>query len=358
MKICFIAEHYCFNGGGERILTLLCNELIKYYDITILSLLQENNESIYSINKKVNFKFANIKKIFRNGLSRLLCEIVYLKNNYSYLAEFDTIIGLGIFPNILLGIFYKKIKNVKKIGWVHNSYIGESSFIYKSLRYLFYRNLDSIIILTNSDVNNFVKINKNTSVINNFIVKRNKKISNPYKNKRFIFVGRIERKQKGIDYLCKILKLYYKTSDNPWECKIIGNGSYKKKLLSFIKRNNLDKYIKYLEKTSEIEKEYKQASCLLLTSRFEGFPMVLLEAISFGLPIISFDCPTGPAEVIKNNMNGFLIKQYSVNDFVDKMIEVENNEEEVKKMSVNAYSVSDKYMIDIIISRWLNILKI
>jgi glycosyltransferase involved in cell wall biosynthesis len=209
------------------------------------------------------------------------------------------------------------------------------------------------VILTSQDLHKFKKINKNVIVINNFIVSRDSKVAKLYKNRKFIFVGRME-KQKGIDYLLKIIKRYYEISDSPWKCRIIGDGSYRNWLMSFIQHNNIN-HIEILPNTFDIEQEYRNASCLLLTSRFEGFPMVLLEASSFGLPIISFDCQTGPSEIIQDGFNGFLVPLYNINIFVERMIKLQNDYEIFEQFSKNIYETSEKYMLNNIVPKWIDV---
>jgi glycosyltransferase involved in cell wall biosynthesis len=351
MKICFIAEDYYYNGGGERILTLLCNKLVKYYDVSVLSLLQIKNKSNYSLDKKVIVKNAGIPRLCWGGFTKF-SEFRYLKNHASYLESFDIIIGLGIVPNFLLGMIASRTKRPKLVGWEHGSYTN-CSVAFKIIRRAFYHNLHLLVILTEFDLKNFRKIARNVVVINNFIAERHQKIIDPYKNKKFIFVGRIE-KVKGIDYLCKILKSYYESSNLPWQCKIIGDGTYRDRLIDFIHGNKLDK-VEMLLNSSTIEQEYRNASFLLLTSRFEGFPMVLLEAASLGLPVISFDCQTGPSEIIQDGFNGFLISQYNIELFVQKMIELQNNERKLETFSTNIYHTSERFLSDIIVPQWINV---
>jgi glycosyltransferase involved in cell wall biosynthesis len=350
MKVCFIVEDYYYNGGGERILTLLCNELVEYYEVTILSLLQVKNKSNYSLDKRLIVKNAGIPRLCWGGFTKF-SELRYLKNNIGYLESFDIIIGLGIVPNFLLGMIASKIKHPKLVGWEHGSYTNYS-LIFKVIRGVFYRNLNLLVILTEFDLKNFRKISRNVIVINNFIDKCHLKIIDPYKNKKFIFVGRLEN-VKGIDYLCKILKSYYETSSFPWSCKIIGDGSYRDRLVDFINSNKLNK-VEMLLNSSIVEQEYKNASCLLLTSRFEGFPMVLLEAASFGLPVISFDCQTGPSEIIQDGFNGFLIPQYNIGLFVQKMIELQNSREKLETFSMNIYRTSEKFLSGTIVPQWID----
>ncbi|MFP3339434.1 glycosyltransferase, partial [Micrococcus sp. SIMBA_131] len=85
-----------------------------------------------------------------------------------------------------------------------------------------------------------------------------------------------------------------------WKLKIVGDGENKAELSTFILDNNLASSVELVGKTNNIEEYYNNAAIYCLSSRFEGFPMVLLETLSFGLPVVSFDCDTGPEEVLEN----------------------------------------------------------
>jgi len=354
MKICFISEDYYYNGGGERMLTSLCNALAAHHIITILSLLESHNKSNYALDGKVEIKRANVVPRSWGGFTKLSC-LRHLYRQTGYLETFDVIITVGFVPGILLGVIRPFINRaVKLIAWEHNSY-AMLSFIIRICEHLFYPGYDRLVILTAADLKNYRKLNKNVEVINNFIASMPDKISVIQENKQFLFVGRLEF-VKGIEYLCEILKVYYTVCKGTWKVKIIGNGPYQAYIDDFLNRTVLHSLIELLSNTSAIEEEYKKSSCVIMTSRNEGLPMVLLEAASFGLPMISFDCATGPAEVINDGVNGYLIPRYDTNLFALKMVELEQDPDRLYLFSENAYRTAPRFLAGAVIPQWLRLI--
>jgi glycosyltransferase involved in cell wall biosynthesis len=341
-------QDYYFNGGGSRMLATTCNLLLeKFQHITVFTFLKKGDrESNYKLDERINIVNINMRYI---KIIRHLKSYLYLKKNIHALQEYDVIIGVDITTISMLGKLKNKIRTNKVYGWCHMSYCG-ISFILKILCLPSYKYLDKLIILTKYDIKNFEKINQNIVVINNFLPERYKKVDGSFYNHKFLFVGRMDKRQKGIDLLCNILRKYYTKSNNPWSCKIIASGKYEKIFNNYIKKFKIEKFIERLDNTNNIQKEYMQASCLLITSRYEGLPMVLLEAISFGLPVISFDCQTGPAEVLNDGEDGYLVNPGDSETFAQRMIELQSNKEKYESMSEKAYIISEKYYYKNILS--------
>lgn len=122
----------------------------------------------------------------------------------------------------------------------------------------------------------------------------------------FIYVGRLDDDQKNISF---ILKCFSKISEMPWSLTIIGDGPDKNKLIRLASILDIPNKVSFLPGRRNPFSAVKYRSILLLTSRYEGFPMVLVEALSNGLPVISSDCPTGPRDIVQNYINGLLYKE-------------------------------------------------
>ncbi|MEH7483867.1 glycosyltransferase, partial [Neobacillus drentensis] len=105
----------------------------------------------------------------------------------------------------------------------------------------------------------------------------------------------------------------------------------------------------------DIEKEYEESSIMVMTSRYEGLPMVLLEGQKKGLPIVSFNCPTGPAEIIINKRNGYLIEIGDQQGFIEELNELMNNPDKLKKFSANAIKDSEKFNLNNILDKWIEL---
>ncbi|HAT1515904.1 TPA: glycosyltransferase family 4 protein, partial [Morganella morganii] len=192
----------------------------------------------------------------------------------------------------------------------------------------------------------------NVITIHNPIGFSSEKISN-VKNKRIIAVGRLEY-QKGFDLLINILNTP-KFKESGWALDIFGTGSQKNKLQEIITSNNIGNI--FLKGNSQdIKAEMLGSDFLVLSSRFEGFPMVLAEAMECGLPCISFDCPNGPSDIIKNGENGFLIDMNNNSLFFEKIILLIESYDLRKELSVNAKKSIKSLTLESITKSWINLL--
>lgn len=346
-KICFLVEYLSYVGGGERAYTNLANMFIKYgHEVTILSL-EEGNKSYYSLNPKIKIKSLNIRKReYYNEKYRKLKDIFLLKKTIKKIEEelikikYDTIISIGCNMNLVLSIC--NVKNIKKIGTEHTGYNSVNKIL-KILRKKFYKNLNTLIVLTERDkikydkflIKGIVKVIPNSLSFN---LEEKAKL----KNKKIINVGSLSF-SKNQDLLIELFSKFLKTNaDMEWILEIYGQGKLEQELKNKIKELGLENNVFLKGNVKNIELKLKEASIFCLTSRYEGFPMVLIEAMNCGLPCISFDCPTGPREMIKNEITGFVIEENNYDEYVRKMILLAKNQdlrilqgEEAKNKSMN-----------------------
>ena len=169
-------------------------------------------------------------------------------------------------------------------------------------------------------------------------------------SKKIITVGRLER-VKGYDKLievAKIVKMYHPD----WKWDIFGNGSMYEELNEKIKKEELEDFLFLKGNTKNIENIYRQYSFFVMTSYYEGLPLVLLEAQMNSLPIISFDCPTGPSEIIDNDENGYLIKCYDVKQMANKIIDLIECEQIRKSFSIKSDKNLKKYSKQEVLKKW------
>lgn len=249
--------------------------------------------------------------------------------------------------------YYRKLNPAKKIGCEHISYNFPKSIFWKIIRKKIFNKLDYVIVLTQYDKKIYNTFCKNVKVIPNSLsfylenhCDENSKI--------ILSIGRLTS-QKGYDSLIKACSGVFR--DYPeWILKIIGSGPEKDKLISLIKTNNLEKNIFINNLTPNIIPEYLSSSIYVLSSRNEGFPMVLLEAMTCGLAVISFDCPTGPAEIINHNVDGLLVENQNIEMLTQSIIKVISDSDLRKRFSLNARKNILRYHSDNIIKDWQNIL--
>ena len=174
----------------------------------------------------------------------------------------------------------------------------------------------------------------------------------PLTARKVIAIGRYGY-QKGFDYLIEAWEIIH-CAQPAWTLDIIGDGEWTDRLQRQIKRKRLNHCVFLKPPTGQIEEEYRQASLLVLSSRYEGLPMVLLEAQSFGLPIVSFACKCGPGDVITDGKNGFLVSVGNLPMLADRIMRLMEDEGLRKRMGMNAYHNSKTFSEERIMQCWID----
>lgn len=355
-------------GGVARVVSNLANALSKTHQVDILSVYKKN-ELFFEVDKEINVYFLNDKEqkytskdIYRKYKYNVLLYLLFkLKFKYKYFYErmqiyfqnkkikqfslkYDVIINNNYF------LFNQKnFEKVKTIQIMHGNFIYYSKDLLKNLKYF-----NTLVILSNKQINEWKKYHKNIQVIPNFIPSILEK-SNDYKQKNVLSIGRFElNDEKGFLRLIEIWNLVQKNKKyQDWTLTIVGEGDLKNTIEEKIKENNLENSIILKAFTKDIEKEYLNASTYVMCSHYEGFPMVLLEASSYALPIISFDINTGPSELIENEKSGFLINDGNLKEFAKKLCILMDDESLRKTMGGGAKDiVKVKFSKEVIVKKW------
>lgn len=172
----------------------------------------------------------------------------------------------------------------------------------------------------------------------------------------FIAVGRLEY-QKGYDLLVEIFRKFNNSMKGNYKIYVVGDGSQKTKIQDLIRENNLTNDIILTGAMKDVKKYYSASKVFLLTSRWEGMPVVIDEAFSFGLPVIAFDCETGPREMIDDGVNGFLIPMNNIEGFVEKMVLIAQEDLLLSQLSSNCSKAIAKKSDPAILEKWQNLFK-
>ena len=351
MKICFLSKDYSYNGGGERMLCNLANEFSKLHSVAVVSFDFSEKRSIYTLNPEIKFVDAKIQRRKINFFTKF-DYVKYIKKHSNFFDSFDVVVGVGIICNLVLSYCSPKLK-AKTVGWEHFCYDG-IPFYQKALRKFLFKKLNQIVILTNRDLEKYKNINKNTTVIYNFTNMEFRKTPE-FLNRQFLFVGRLSN-QKGFFDLCRIIKKFCKTNSD-WNFRIIGNGEYKTDFEKFIKSENLENRINWSLVSDDVQTEMENSSCLLMTSNFEGLPMVLIEASVCALPAISYDTPTGPSDIIVDSKSGFIVPIHKQDFFAERMKEFAGSFKLQQKLSSGAKTESEKFSKQNILLQWTEVLE-
>ena len=169
------------------------------------------------------------------------------------------------------------------------------------------------------------------------------------RKKQVLFVGRLAR-QKQVPELVEIWSLVEK--DHPqWELVIVGDGAERPLVEERIRKYDLQR-VRLIGKTPDVSEYYRDSRIFVLTSAFEGFGLVLIEGLCFGLPEVSFDCPCGPDEIIEDGKNGFIIKDFNKTLFAQKLAELMENEGMQEEFSRRSKELSRKYLPENILPQW------
>ena len=355
MKILVLHGHLSM-GGEERVLLNVLRNLIELgYDVDLLITWNhgENNLFENEIPKKVNYEFLFDNY---NGKSKIIKEIYRLRTKTIYLKKVEKIIEEKKYDVIIdYSSNLLKYKNfdikVPIFAWIHFSLTfgeklsGEKVEKYKKQ----YKKYDKILTICDTMRDEFVeilgidktKVELVYNPINLEIIRKkaedvNPKYGNYLKEDYFLQVSRLTQ-QKQPEHLVDI---YYKLKQRGIKEKLyfIGNGEKVKLIKQKIKEYNLEDDIILLGQIENPYPFFKNAKLFLHTAKYEGLPTVLLESLAFGTPVVAYDCPTGPKDILgKNSEYGELIPLNDKDTFVKRVYElIDNNEkyENYKKMSL------------------------
>ena len=234
----------------------------------------------------------------------------------------------------------------------------QPSILYKlANRYLTWRDkrlvdkYDAFVCLTHEDLNNWGNLG-NIHVIPNFIEQEQPSIvHSSFTNKQVIAVGRLSF-QKGYDRLIRAWVIVHKSCPE-WKLKIFGDGELKGELLQLISDLGLVGTIQICAPMKEITSEYIKSVMLVSSSRYEGLPMVMLEAMRCSLPIVSFACQCGPRDIIEDGVNGFLVHEGNIQQLAYCLIRLMENPNQLRAMGHKAYLASLQYDESIVMPKWI-----
>jgi len=317
------------------------------YQVTIVSLSSCKPQNIFSIDNRVTLKYLNLS--FEYGLNIPLKIAAYfkVKRYFSHFTHETILIGIGTQPSLILALLPKQ-KNLKTIGCQHNSYVAVKH-IWSFLRKKLFRNLDALISLTEKDLPKLLKLNKNSFVIPNSISFFPEKKA-VLENKIILAIGRMDF-NKGYDLLLDVFEKLSPLHPD-WILRLIGDGPLKKKIIARVETSGLNDRVEILSPTNQIIDQYLQASVYLMTSRTEGLPMVLLEAKACGLPIVSFNCETGPSDIVNNGKDGFLIDCFNIDQMTEKVAMLCSDAELRMKFGESGRENIKKFLPDVIAQKW------
>lgn len=350
-KICFFSGDITRGGGTERVATMIANELDRQgeYEVMVLSLVEQAKELFYPLNAQIKH-YALGDKWIQPGLGYL--PLIKKVRYFVQEQEIDVLIDIDIVLDVLSLPATKKTKT-KVISWEHFNCQYENSVLYRRwiLNYSVKRS-DYIVTLTERDKETYQKelrrIDRIEVIYNP--INELKRIKKGNREKWLITTGRLVE-GKGMQFLVKMAA--HLLPEHPdWKWILLGDGVEREFLEQKISEYGLEKQLILKGMVQNVEEYLEKASVYVLTSEHEGLPMVLLEAKTHAVPCVSFDIYTGPAEIIVDGQDGFLIPPFDCEE-MEKKIELLMEEEELRQRFSRATQHSlEKFRIHTIIQKW------
>ena len=370
MKILYIYTALTTKGGTDRVISGKANWFAEHgYDVMIVTDTQLGRAPAFPLSPKVRLIDLAVDFSKEYGHSFFLRICIYYRLMYQYRKKLARVIRKES-PDIIISTlgrdigFLMRIKgNSKCIGEAHatkqfirNFHLLENkNIIFKYLTKYFrwkmdseIAKLDALVVLAEEHRSDW-KLNLPIYVIPNSLSFYPKKYSSCV-NKQVIMVGRFND-AKGYDYLIPAWAIVHHRYPD-WILNVYGSGELHDQVVSWIHEKKLDDSIILHEPVDNIQEKYLESSVCVLSSRYEGFSLVILEAMACGVPVVSFDCPHGPRNIIRNGEDGLLIDYLDTSALADGLCLLIENEELRKIYGVNARNNILRFSQNAIMKQW------
>lgn len=351
MKLLYITNSINGSGGLERVLSIKASILADTYDYEVHLLVLNNGYEtpFYNFSKNLKFHTINVGgnaiayiMSYRQGVQQMINEV-----KPDIISVCDDGLKAFFLPRL--------IKTNAK--WVYERHVSKlveqqsnQSFVRKTSTKLKWRMMEKLgndfskfIVLTEANKKEWTRLN-NLIIIGNPLTFFPEQVSS-LNNKIVLCVGRIAF-QKGQDLLLDAWKIVSAVYPD-WELHLYGKSN-----VNFLDTENLGDGIHYFPPAKNIQEKYLGSSIYVMPSRFEGFGMVLIEAMACGVPCVSFNCDYGPSDIIKDQVNGFLVDKEDVQSLADRIIDLISDISLRKELGANARTGVQPFAIESIIKQW------
>jgi len=368
MKILISIDHLYLHGGVEKVITSRVNYLVNNYDVDIMILTteQQNQQPRYPLDPKIKLVDLGIgydRKISYFSKTNLQASVKHFFSQKKLLKEYKPDVIISVNYNFDHYWFPLIKSNAKLYKERHGSRYAEdqarkkSGFLKKlkfSINDWIEKKYDAIIVL-NEDEKKYVRTN-NAFVIPNPVEPQ--QIHSELKSNKVIAAGRISP-VKGFDQLISAFAIVHKTNPS-WILDIYGQDylDTADQLKCQISALGLENVVFLRESVNDLPSLMADYSIYAMSSETECFPMVLLEALSVGLPVVSYDCPNGPRNIVSDRKDGILVHQNNIEELAAALNLLMNDEDLRQKMGDNGRKNVDRFLPDEIMKRWQTLLNL
>lgn len=372
MKIIYCTHSTCNPGGMERVLFNKVRYLVEElgWDVYVVTTDQKGRKPFYDFpagvkmtDLGINYSDDNSKNVFlkisgylarRRRHKALLSKLLYAE-------KADIVVSLypsesSFIPDIKDGS--KKVLELHyckffRLQYGRNGLLGLIDRWRTKQDERIVSRFDRFVVLTKEDRFYWGNI-PNICVIPNATLNVGTRFSD-VSNKRVLAVGRLDY-QKGFDRLIDAWNIVAKNEElADWTLDIFGQGEWHEKLNDMIDSYGLQKRVRINKPVKDILSEYVNSSLLVMSSNYEGFPMVMIEAMACGLPVVAFDFKCGPKDIIDDGINGLIAESGNVADLAEKLVSIMSDESNRKFMSSNARKIIDRYSEETVMNKWVDL---
>jgi glycosyltransferase involved in cell wall biosynthesis len=386
-KLCFLVDSIFTIGGVQRVTAVIAEALAKDYDVTIVTFdsPEEKDLTMYQLaDYPIKYQFVSYPDVsptknklckahsylYRKMLPKCgLTSDLYAHSSFPqerrkalvYVlkeGEFDVVIGVHAFLAMRLATIKRELGHTKTIGWIHNSFdalLREGSpYLGTELKYHYGRQLqklDEVVVLYQQDAEMYQKAFgfMPFAIYNPLTLKPG--LRSDGQQKKFLAVGRFSPKHKGFDLLIQAFALFAK-NNKEWQLDIVGDGPEKDLLAQMIAENGLENRIQLHPFTNEIQSYYSSASIYVLSSRWEGFGLVMVEAMAHGLPVVSSDLPS--SKDILGDF-GLFFKNGNIQELAQQLEDATHLD--WQKKSDEAINIAQLFNVNEITGQWKRLLE-
>lgn len=351
-KIVFVVS-YLASGGSERVIATLANSFVDIgYSVSLVYFKKKSD--FYSLDNRINKYYLDIPSNSNNfilGLKNTRIRILKLREQIKQINP-DAVISFMTDINVLTILAARKTDIPVIISERSNPYKSKFPYRWKIAARFVYKYADKLVLQTSAVKEYYKKTeDQKIEIIPNPL--KGIKLKSRKKENVIIGVGRLEY-PKGFDMLIQAF-IKSKAKEN-WKLLIAGEGSEKESLQRIIDDNEVQSKVKLIGLQKSIDELYSSASIFVLSSRYEGYPNSLAEAMSAGLPCISFDCDFGPAEMIRNNKNGILVDTGNTEKLANEIDRLAFDESMRNKIGENAIEIRQKLDQAVVREKWESII--
>lgn len=357
MKIVFVSGSLR-GGGAERVLSLLANNLSKKNNNSV-TIITKAPECDYKLNTNVKWKPIFKKDEIKTSIfDKIIRRFKYFPRLISAIKNEkpDIVISFLVGMNGKV-IFITKLLQIPIIVSEHTHFKADINILSWIERRFVYKLANAVTVLTKYDYNNYY-----SHFLKNVHMMPNPLTFTPIDNllvreKTILASGSLNRWSiKGFDNLMRIFASIIKVHPD-WKLKIAGSGEEGKEyLISLVSSLKIQDNVEFLGFCKNIDKVMQESSLFVLSSRYEGFGMVLAEAMSQGCACISFDCVAGPGEIIESGVDGILVKDQDINKMKKEICRLIEDEKLRKHLATNAIKNIQRFSIQKVTDKWINLI--